>query len=1235
MTQSSVPSINVAAESLSPWQFWIDRGGTFTDVVALLPDGRLLCDKLLSENPEHYPDAAVEGIQRFLARFPEFQDVAISDVKMGTTVATNALLERKGEPTLLLISRGLRDQLEIGYQARPDIFATLIQRPATLYDQVQEVPERVRFDGTIEQPLDLEGMHWILEQAFESGLRSVAVVLMHAWRYPEHEIRIGELAKSLGFEQISLSHEVSPLIKLVPRGDTTVADAYLSPVLRRYVEQVDHALPGGKLQFMQSNGGLTPAERFQGKDAVLSGPAGGVVGMVETAAQDGFSQLIGFDMGGTSTDVSHYAGELERENETDIAGVRLRVPMMNIHTVAAGGGSIVHFSDGRLQVGPESAGAFPGPAAYRNGGPLTVTDCNLLLGKIQPELFPSVFGADQNQPLDLDGVRVRFDDLASDVSKASGTEYSPEALAEGFLAIAVDNMANAARQISIQRGYDVREYVLNAFGGAGAQHACLVAESLGMKQVYLHPKAGVLSAYGIGLADRRWVGEAAVEASLADEQGEEAIQQARLVLAELHQRSRVQDGMNQDDIIHDVPRAYLRYQGADTPLLVAFADAETMIQAFEDQHRQLFGFIHEQGEILLDAVQLERIEPGFKPAAHAQASENAEAPACDAVSMYLKGQWQRVPVLVREHLQPGFCCDGPVLITEPTSTIVVEPGWRCRLLGSDALVLEQIEQAPDGLTSSGTCQKVKRDPIQLEIFNNLFMSVAEQMGLVLEKTASSVNIKERLDFSCALFDRDGELVANAPHIPVHLGSMSESVQAVMSCHQDMQAGDAFELNTPYQGGTHLPDVTVVKPVFVAATATRPDFYVAARGHHADIGGITPGSMPARSNHINEEGILLDNLLLVRRGEFQRDALLAVLTDAEYPARNPQQNLDDLQAQLASCEKGAHELNRLCQHYGVDTVHAYMGFVQDNAEQTLRARLANMQSGEFEYRMDDETRFKVTVNVDRDAGHAVVDFNGTGYRANQLQHPGNFNAPTSVVKAAVLYCFRLLVAKPMPLNAGFFRALTIRVPEASVIAPQYPAAVVSGNVETAQYLVDTLMGALGIMAGSQGTNNNFTFGNADFQYYETLCGGAGASEHGPGASAVHTHMTNSRLTDPEILEQRFPVVLDHFQIRAGSGGHGQFAGGCGVERHIRFLEPVTANIISGHRDVPTFGLNGGGEGKTGFNYVRRGGRCVVLQSLPGSACVELEAGDSFCVHTPGGGGFGELAPASSEQTGAGQ
>ena len=1237
MTRSSMTSINESDASLMPWQFWIDRGGTFTDIVALLPDGRLLCDKLLSENPDHYPDAAIEGIQRFFARFPQYENVSIGDVKMGTTVATNALLERKGEPTLLLVSRGLRDQLEIGYQARPDIFATLIQRAPNLYEQVEEVPERVRFDGTIEMPLDKEGARWILERAYRAGIRSVAVVLMHSWRFPEHELQIGELASLVGFEQISLSHQVSPLIKLVPRGDTTVADAYLSPVLRRYVRQVADALPGGNLQFMQSNGGLTAAERFNGRDAVLSGPAGGVVGMVETAYLDGFDRLIGFDMGGTSTDVSHFAGELERETETDIAGVRLRVPMMNIHTVAAGGGSIVHFSDGRLQVGPESAGAYPGPAAYRNGGPLTVTDCNLLLGKVQPDLFPAVFGADQNQILDLDGVRKQFSVLAKQVSYESGRQYSSESLAEGFLAIAVDNMANAARQISIQRGYDVRDYVLNAFGGAGAQHACLVAEALNMKQVYLHPKAGVLSAYGIGLADCRWVGEASVESflgitrsgstaavtmdqgSVSEGQCEKTIQQAQSAFDDLLQRSRSGNESDRLQYVQQIRRAYLRYRGADTPLLVSFGDASSMILDFEKQHKQLFGFVHEQGEVLLDAVQLECIDPGFKPEVRA-AVNNADAVISDqTVSMYLKGAWREVPVLVREQLRDGFQSEGPLLISELTSTIVVEPGWHCRLLASGALVLRQ--KGAQVLENRGVAS-VERDPIQLEIFNNLFMSVAEQMGMVLEKTASSVNIKERLDFSCALFDRDGELVANAPHIPVHLGSMSESVQAVIARHQDMEPGDAFVLNTPYQGGTHLPDVTVVKPVFVSTSEQRqPDFYVAARGHHADIGGITPGSMPARSCHIEEEGILLENLLLVRQGIFQREIVLSVLNGGAYPARNPQQNLDDLQAQIASCEKGAQELIRLCQHYGEETVHAYMGFVQDNAEQTLRSKLRDMESGNFEYQMDDGTCFKVAIEVDSQVGKAVVDFTGTGYRPDRLQHPGNFNAPTSVVKAAVLYCFRLLVAKPMPLNAGFFRALSIKVPAASIIAPEYPAAVVSGNVETAQYLVDTLMGALGVMAGSQGTNNNFTFGNEHFQYYETLCGGAGASKLGDGASAVHTHMTNSRLTDPEILEQRFPVVLDHFRVRAGSGGAGRYLGGCGVERHIRFLMPMTANIISGHRQVPTFGLDGGGEGKTGFNYVRRGGANVVLQSLPGSACVELAAGDSFCVHTPGGGGYG--------------
>jgi 5-oxoprolinase (ATP-hydrolysing) len=1200
------------------WQFWVDRGGTFTDIVALTPAGELITHKLLSENPQHYADAAVEGIRQLQARYPQY-DSAIASVKMGTTVATNALLERKGARTLLCISKGLRDQLRIGYQTRPDIFAIHIDQPEPLYERVYEVPERILTDGTVDYPLDEETLLVQLIEARSLGYDSIAVVLMHAYKYPQHEIRIGDIARQLGFKQISLSHRVSPLIKLVPRGDTTVADAYLSPVLRRYVNQVEQALPPTVLQFMQSNGGLCAAQNFQGKDAILSGPAGGVVGMVRTAQADGFNRIVGFDMGGTSTDVSHFNGtlnnDLERETLTEVNGVKLRVPMMNIHTVAAGGGSLVHFSDGRFQVGPESAGSYPGPACYRNGGPLTVTDCNVLLGKLQPQHFPHVFGPEQNQPLDADIVRQKFSELAIQIRNDSGQEYSPEEIAAGFLRIAVNNMAAAVKKISVQRGYDIRDYVLNAFGGAGAQHACLVAAELNIKQVYLHPLAGVLSAFGIGLAEQRWLGEDAVEIPLTDAA---ALTRAEEKFAALMQQADFTPDAEKQVQVQELRRAYLRYEGSDTQLLVSFADAAAMRAEFEQQHQQLFGFIAAHKSLRLDAVQLELVAAGNSAPAIPFAS--GEQAAQENAQLYLGGQWHSVPVLARTQLAAGFIASGPLLLTDANSTIVVEPGWQLEVLTSGALLLtDQGEELP--AAASGLAQ---RDPVTLEIFNNLFMSVAEQMGFVLEKTASSVNIKERLDFSCALFDGHGELVANAPHIPVHLGSMSESIKVVMQGHTDMRPDDAFVLNTPYNGGTHLPDVTVVKPVFIRpfTAGNKADFYVAARGHHADIGGITPGSMPAESIHIDEEGVLLDNLILMRDGQLKEQEIRKVLAAATYPARNPDQNIADLMAQLAACEKGAAELQRLCAAYGLPQVTAYMQHVMDNAEQTLRECLADLPSGEFSAQMDDGTCFNVRIEVDRQQRHATVDFSGTQYRAEQKQHPGNFNAPTSVVMAAVLYSFRALVAKPMPLNAGFFRALTVKVPQASIIAPQYPAAVVSGNVETAQYLVDVVMGALGLMAGCQGTNNNFTFGNQQLQYYETLCGGIGASAQGDGASAVHSHMTNSRLTDPEILEQRFPVVLDWFHVRPQSGGDGQYAGGNGVERHIRFLQPMRANIISGHRQVAPHGLQGGGDGKPGVNFVlRHQGR---MQRLSGCACVELEAGDLFCIHTPGGGGFGSTA-----------
>ncbi|WP_430460042.1 hydantoinase B/oxoprolinase family protein [Thalassolituus sp. LLYu03] len=1218
----------MTASEHSQWQFWVDRGGTFTDIVALTPDGQLLTSKLLSENPAHYADAAVEGIRRLQAQYAHLPP-AIGQVKMGTTVATNALLERKGARTLLCISKGLRDQLQIGYQTRPDIFALHIDKPAPLYERVYEVPERILADGTVDYPLDEEAVVVQLLEARSLGYDVIAVVLMHAYKYPQHEQRIGELAAQLGFKQISLSHKISPLIKLVPRGDTTVADAYLSPVLRHYVDQVAGALPPTDLQFMQSNGGLSAAADFQGKDAILSGPAGGVVGMVQTARADGFHNIIGFDMGGTSTDVSHCSadngGELERETLTEVCGVKLRVPMMNIHTVAAGGGSVVHFSDGRFQVGPHSAGAFPGPACYRNGGPLTITDCNILLGRIQPQFFPAVFGPQQNQQPDLALVREKFTTLADDVEQACGVRYSAEQIAEGFLAVAVDNMAAAVKKISVQRGYDIRHYVLNAFGGAGGQHACAVATALNMRQVYLHPFAGVLSAFGIGLAQQRSLVEDAVEAELND---------AAVCLAEDAFARLLQGQTVTQEKAFVLKRAYVRYDGSDTQLLVNFTTLADMQAQFEQQHQQLFGFIRTGKKLRLDAVQLECVAGGQPVPPLPTASHSS--PSKQSVDMVFDGVHQRVSVFERTALALGFKAMGPLLLTDANSTIVVEPGWQLEVLSSGALLLtdgrDDRAAATAHETEMSTETATEKTPVTLEIFNNLFMSVAEQMGYVLEKTASSVNIKERLDFSCALFDRQGELVANAPHIPVHLGSMSESIKVVMRDHTDMRNGDAFVLNTPYNGGTHLPDVTVVKPVFISGN-TQADFYVAARGHHADIGGITPGSMPAASRHIEEEGVLLDNLLLMRAGVVQEDDIRRVLASARYPARNPDQNIADLMAQLAACEKGALELKRLCQTYGVSTVHAFMQHVMDNADQTLRAALRHLPSGQCQAVMDDGTRFQVqvTVNTGDDAQTlptAIVDFTGTGFLSGSSgqpakpgQHPGNFNAPTSVVMAAVLYCFRALVAKPMPLNAGFFRALNIIVPQESIIAPQYPAAVVSGNVETAQYLVDVLMNAMGLMAACQGTNNNFTFGDETHQYYETLCGGIGASAQGAGASAVHAHMTNSRLTDPEILEQRFPVVLDHFHIRPLSGGAGQHPGGNGVERHIRFLKPMRANIISGHRQVPVAGLHGGGDGKVGVNFVlRHQGR---FQRLGGCADVTMEAGDVFCIHTPGGGGYGSV------------
>jgi 5-oxoprolinase (ATP-hydrolysing) len=1195
------------------WQFWIDRGGTFTDIVALSPEGCLLSRKLLSENPERYDDAALQGIREILS-CPAGAPLngRVGCVKMGTTVGTNALLERKGEPVALAITRGLKDCLRIGYQNRPDIFALDIRLPEQLYRTVVEIDERVSAHGKILHPLQVDSVRVELQQLYQQGLRSLAIVLIHAWRYPEHERRIAEIARQIGFTQISVSHEVSPLMKIVSRGDTTVVDAYLTPLLRRYVAQVAGGLGGAqghpRLLFMQSNGGLTEACAFQGKDSILSGPAGGIVGAVAVSNRAGFGKIIAFDMGGTSTDVAHYSGELERAFETEVAGVRMRAPMMAIHTIAAGGGSMLHFDGIRYRVGPESAGADPGPACYRRGGPLTVTDANLMLGKLP--LFPAVFGSDGDQPPDENRVRELFGELAARIETESGDCRSPEQVAEGFLDIAVENMAAAIKKISVQKGYNVAEYALCCYGAAAGQHACKIADRLGMKTILLHPLAGVLSAYGMGLADFRVLKRQALEIPLETADDESLL----VCLGELERQGRLAlktQGLANAQIRVE-RRLQLRFQGTDTALAVDFADKPTMQTEFRRLYRQRFGFCYENRPLLIETAMVECI--GIEAAAMDLRHFIPNAGSREAAlvtRLFSHGRWHEAPVYRRENLIPHRAVPGPAVIVEPTSTIVIEPGWEGRLQDGGDLVLTR-SQPVQRAFAAGT----RADPVLLEIFNKLFMSIAEQMGFVLQNTAHSVNIKERLDFSCAIFDARGQLIANAPHIPVHLGSMGESVQALILKHgKDWRPGDVYLLNSPYAGGTHLPDITVVKPVF-AQDGKELLFLTASRGHHADVGGISPGSMPATSRRIEEEGILSDGLRVVSEGRLLESELRAWLGSGPYPARNPEQNLADLQAQIAANEKGAAELLNMVAIYTLPVVQAYMQYVQDNAEACVRAVLAKLSDGAIDYAMDDGAKIAVSVRIDQQRRTARIDFSGTS-----PQQPNNFNAPAAVCKAAVLYVFRTLVQDDIPLNAGCLKPLEIVIPESSLLNPKPPAAVVAGNVETSQAVVDALYGALGVLAASQGTMNNFTFGNERYQYYETICGGAGAGYGFDGCSAVHTHMTNSRITDPEVLEWRFPVLLEEFSIRAGSGGRGLCQGGDGVVRSIRFLEPMTACILSGRRIVPPFGLSGGQPGMPGANTViRRGGR---TETLPGSAETFMESGDVFRIETPGGGGFGRM------------
>jgi 5-oxoprolinase (ATP-hydrolysing) len=1195
------------------WQFWIDRGGTFTDIVARDAEGEIQTHKLLSENPDQYRDAALAGIRDLmgLAREAPIPAEDIDCIKMGTTVATNALLERTGDRTLLVVTRGFRDALRIGYQTRPDLFALEVRLPEMLYERVLEVDERIGAHGSVVRPLDLETARTGLVEAYESGIRAVAIVFMHAYRHPRHEERIADLAHEIGFTQVSSSARASPLIKLVSRGDTTVVDAYLSPILRRYVDRVTADVGNTRLMFMQSNGGLTDAHRFQGKDAILSGPAGGVVGMVSTAAMAGFDKVIGFDMGGTSTDVTHYNGEYERTFETEVAGVRVRAPMMLIHTVAAGGGSVLHFDGRRFTVGPDSAGADPGPACYRKNGPLTVTDCNVMLGKLQPDFFPTVFGPNADQPLDTDCVRERFEVLAAQIREATGQDRSRVQVAAGFLAIAVENMANAIKRISVQRGYDVSEYTLNCFGGAGGQHACLVADALGVSRVLVHPHAGVLSAYGMGLADLRLMRERTVALPLG---GPSVAEVASLLdaLAVQGVRDMAAQGVADRDI-QVLRRVHVRYEGSDTALMVDHDSADRIRAAFEAAHRRRFGFVSPDKTVLIEAAQIEVVGGGAKPSepllAGGEPRETADIPFLAQVNAVMAGEPVEARVYQRDRLAPGERLVGPAIVTDPNSTTVVEPGWVAEVTDRGHLLLNRVTKLPR-MAAVGT----DVDPVMLEIFNNLFMSVAEQMGSVLEKTAYSVNIKERLDFSCAVFDRDGDLIANAPHMPVHLGSMSESIKAVIAANRGrMGPGDAFMLNDPYHGGTHLPDVTIIRPVF-DDPGRNIRFFVASRGHHADIGGITPGSMPPESRCIEEEGILVDNFQIMLGGVFQEDALRELLGSGPYPARNIDQNVADLQAQLAACEKGIQELGVMVEHFGFDTVDAYMRHVQDNAEESVRRVLDVLHDGEFCYPMDDGSRIQVAIAIDKTGRRARIDFTGTS-----AQHPGNFNAPLAVTKAAVLYVFRCLVQAPIPLNAGCLKPLEIVVPDGCMLNPRFPAATVAGNVETSQVIVDTLFGALRVMGAAQGTMNNFTFGNDRHQYYETVCGGSGAGPDFDGADAVHTHMTNSRLTDPEVLEWRFPVRLEMFQVRTGSGGAGRHRGGDGVIRQLRFLEPMTAAIVSGHRRVAPYGMASGAPGAVGRNRVRRASGDVV--ELRGLAQVEMEVDDVFVIETPGGGGCG--------------
>lgn len=1194
---------------MNQWQFWIDRGGTFTDIVGKRPDGSLVTHKLLSENPEQYRDAAVAGIRHLLGLQPDelITPAKVACVKMGTTVATNALLERKGEPTLLVTTLGFRDVLRIAYQDRPRIFDRNIILPELLYTKVIEANERLSANGDVIQALDKTSLRQELQSAYDSGLRSVAIVYMHGYRNPVHEMESEAIAREIGFPQISVSHKVSPLMKIVGRGDTTVVDAYLTPILRRYVEQVASEMPGVKILFMQSSGGLTDAKTFQGKDAILSGPAGGIVGMVRTAQLGNVKKVIGFDMGGTSTDVSHFAGEFERAFETQVAGVRMRAPMMSIHTVAAGGGSLLTFDGARFRVGPKSAGANPGPTCYRRGGDLAVTDANVLLGKIQPDYFPKLFGPKADQALDREAVVEKFTKMSVAIEKSTSKKSSVEEIAEGFIDIAVGAMVNAIKKISVARGYDVTQYTLQCFGGAGGQHACLVADALGMNHIFVHPLAGVLSAYGMGLADQNVIREATIEQPLSVSMS--LIDNTLIKLAKETEQELIRQGINSGKV-QLFKRVHVKYEGTDTALVVPFGTPQEIQSAFENAYRQQFAFLMVDRSLIVEAVSAEAVGAGDAPEEKSFSKiAETEAPAKAKVKMFSGGRPWEARLIIREDTKAGHIITGPAIIVEKSATTVVEPGWVARVTALNHLALERVKPREKRKAIGTTV-----DPVMLEVFNNLFMNIAEQMGLQLRNTSYSVNIKERLDFSCALFDANGNLIANAPHMPVHLGSMSESIKTIMNGNAGkMKSGDVYVLNDPYHGGTHLPDITVVTPVF-AENKNEILFYVASRGHHADIGGITPGSMPPFSTSIEEEGVQINNFKLVDSGFFRETELLKLLGSGNHPSRNPKQNISDMKAQIAANEKGVQELRKMVEQFGLAVVQAYMGHVQNNAEEAVRRVITNLKDGAYELPLDNGAKIRVAISVNAKSRSAIIDFTST---SSQLKN--NFNAPKAVCMAAVLYVFRTMVDDDIPLNAGCLKPLQVIIPEGSMLNPNYPASVVAGNVETSSCITNALYGALGVLAASQCTMNNFTFGNSKYQYYETISGGSGAGPTFDGTSVVQTHMTNSRLTDPEVLEFRFPVRLLSYAIRQGSGGKGKHNGGDGGIRKIQFLEPMTASILSNSRQTGSFGLAGGASGLPGENRVERAnGKIEKLSHL---ASVEMNPGDIFIIETPGGGGFG--------------